>query len=390
MESKNELRRSYFNSVSTIVAKDWNTVNNNQNIYLSLPYLQAIESALNHEMEFRYILFYDKNNKPVGIAVAQLVQFIDKGSEYYGHLCKFSNQIKNKIVQSLNIKVLVCGNVFACGENGFVFSNELTDEQVYNNLQKGLNELSKSDNIKKQTSLILFKEFWQSNTTKSDLLKQHHYHDFMIDVNMVLTIKKDWNALDIYLANMVAKFRTKANSVLKKSTPLIKKDMDLVAIIQHKDRIEELYNMVLSKSDFSIGVLNAQAFINLKEQLGYQFILNGYFLDDELIGFSSAFWFNNIIDANYVGIDYQYNVEYSTYQRMLYDFVGIAIEKNATEIRYGRTAEEIKSCLGAKPVSMKLYIKHKNSVSNKLLKALIKTITPTKYEIRKPFKAAVV
>jgi hypothetical protein len=387
LQNKEEFKLSYFDSVSIINTNDWNTVNKNQNIYLTLEYLQAIETALKNEMKFRYILFYNHNNIPVGIAIVQLVKFIDKGSPYYAHLCKLSGQIKNKIIQSLDIKVMVCGNVFSCGENGFLFSNEITHQQAYENLHKALQRLRKAEKTNDQTSIVLLKEFWPTTFDKIDLIKEHNYRDFMIDVNMVLPIHKSWNTIDDYLSSMVAKFRTRVNSMMKKSAPLIKKNMELKDVIEHSSKIVELYNNVLNKSDIIMGSLNEQAFIQLKQNLGNQFVLNGYFFKDKLIGFSSVFCTETFLDANYVGIDYEYNLEYATYQRMLYDFVVLAIDKKATEIRYGRTAEEIKSCLGAQPVNMKLFIKHKNSVSNKLLKPLIKSITPTAFEIRKPFKA---
>lgn len=387
MENKEEFKLSYFDSVSIINADDWNTVNKNQNIYLTLEYLLAIETALKNEMKFRYILFYNYNNIPVGIAIVQLVKFIDKGSPYYAHLCKLSGQIKNKIIQSLDIKVMVCGNVFSCGENGFLFSNEIPYNLAYENLHKALQRLRKAEKTNDQTSIVLLKEFWPATFEKIDLFKEHNYRDFMIDVNMVLLIHKNWNTIDDYLSSMVAKFRTRVNSMMKKSAPLVVKNMELNDIVEHSSKIVELYTNVLNKSDITMGTLNEQAFIQLKQNLGSQFVLNGYFLNSKLIAFSSAFWTKNILDANYVGIDYEYNIEYATYQRMLYDFVVLAIDKKASEIRYGRTAEEIKSCLGAQPVNMKLFIKHKNSVSNKLLKPLIKSITPNTFEIRKPFKA---
>lgn len=387
MENKEEFKLSYFDSVSIINADDWNTVNKNQNIYLTLEYLQAIEVALKNEIKFRYILFYNNNNIPVGIAIVQLVKFIDKGSPYYAHLCKLTGQLKNKIIQSLNIKVMVCGNVFSCGENGFLFSNEIPYNLAYENLHKALQRLRKAEKTNDQTSIVLLKEFWPATFEKIDLFKEHNYRDFMIDVNMVLLIHKNWNTIDDYLSSMVAKFRTRVNSMMKKSAPLVVKNMELNDIVEHSSKIVELYTNVLNKSDITMGTLNEQAFIQLKQNLGSQFVLNGYFLNSKLIAFSSAFWTKNILDANYVGIDYEYNIEYATYQRMLYDFVVLAIDKKASEIRYGRTAEEIKSCLGAQPVNMKLFIKHKNSVSNKLLKPLIKSITPNTFEIRKPFKA---
>ena len=71
---------------------------------------------------------------------------------------------------------------------------------------------------------------------------------------------------------------------------------------------------------------------------------------------------------------------------MLYDYVELAIEKNCKELRFGRTAEEIKSSIGARPVPMKLFIKHRNPIANRILKTIVGTITPSDYELRKPFK----
>src|SRR5690606_21443559 len=156
-----------------------------------------------------------------------------------------------------------------------------------------------------------------------------------------------------YLNSMTAKFRTKAKGVFKKSAQITTKDFDLNDVLNYKERIVELYLQVLEKSDFSVGALNGEAFYNLKKNLEDKFIIKGYFFKDELVGFSSAFILNGNIDANYIGIDYNYNYEYAVYQKMLYDFVELAIAKNVTELRLGRTAEEIKSCLGAQPTNMK-------------------------------------
>jgi hypothetical protein len=98
--------------------------------------------------------------------------------------------------------------------------------------------------------------------------------------------------------------------------------------------------------------------------------------------------YSGIADANYVGINYELNQEYAIYQRMLYDYVQLAIEKRRKELRFGRTAGEIKSTIGAQPVNMKLFIRHQNKIKNSLLKPIINSIIPSAFELRNPFKAA--
>ena len=71
---------------------------------------------------------------------------------------------------------------------------------------------------------------------------------------------------------------------------------------------------------------------------------------------------------------------------MLYDFVSLAIIHKKGELRLGRTAETSKSGVGAIPVEMKLFAKHRNLLPSKLLQPLISSIKPNEFELRKPFK----
>ena len=119
-----------------------------------------------------------------------------------------------------------------------------------------------------------------------------------------------------------------------------------------------------------------------------KFIVNGYFFEDNLVGFSTTFINNKVVEAGYIGLDYEYNYKYAVYQKMLYNYVKQGIHYNSTELRLGRTAEEIKSTLGAEPVNMKLYARHRNSLSNTFIKPIIESITPSEFEVRKPFKSS--
>ncbi|HMZ67670.1 MAG TPA: hypothetical protein PLF66_26525, partial [Leptospiraceae bacterium] len=189
-----------------------------------------------------------------------------------------------------------------------------------------------------------------------------------------------------YMDAMVTKFRTKARTAIRKSEELTIRNLTLSEIDSLKNKIESLYLQVQEKSSFWFGALNANSFLYLKQNLGEDFILKGYFLGNELIGFSSSFLFDSILDANYVGINYELNRDFAIYQRMLYDYIDLAIERGCKELRFGRTAEEIKSSVGAVPVPMKLFIRHKNPIANRILKAIVATIHPSSYELRKPFK----
>jgi hypothetical protein len=115
-------------------------------------------------------------------------------------------------------------------------------------------------------------------------------------------------------------------------------------------------------------------------------MLKGYFLKGKLVGFQSGFEYNDSLDAHFVGIDYGINQEYSIYSRMLYDYVEEGIRRKVQRISFGRTAMEIKSTVGAFPVDLKCYIKHRSNTPNRLLKVLFHYVKPSEYDQRIPYK----
>ncbi|GAA4272498.1 hypothetical protein U6A24_09880 [Aquimarina gracilis] len=379
------LRYDYYSHIKDIPIKDWNSVNSDNNVFLSLKYLKTLENTLFESIKFRYIIFYDKNI-PVALAAAQLIKFNPEQLKLQEFPCKINETIRNTLFKNIEIRVLVCGNLFSCGEHGFIYdSTKIAAKEAFESLSNALKEIRKSENPEKP-SFILLKEFWPESFNSSDYIKDHDFREFRIDVNMVLQIHQSWTSFDDYLASMRTKFRTRAKKVFKKSEKIIVKYFEASDITNFKDDIDRLYLSVIDKADFKIGKLNSYTFTHLKQTLGDSFVFKGYFLDEKLVGFTTSFILGNAVDANHIGIDYAYNKEYDVYQRMLYDYVDLAIEKRAKELRLGRTAEIIKSCVGAKPVEMKLYARHGNSISNALLKPLVELISPNEYEIRNPFK----
>lgn len=379
--------RTIYNSTKSINRSDWNAVLKGRNIYLSLDYLEALESGMKDHMKLFFSISYNENKGPVLISAFQLVKFIDKRRMFTDHLCKLHYHIKKHIEDIFTINTLVCGNVFSDGENGFIWSEDLSPDSAFDEINNTIKQLKTEHELKEKASITLFKEFWPDTVKSSNRLKEHSYRDFMIDVNMVLTIHESWKTLEDYLLSMKTKFRTRANAVFKKSKEVEIKSLSPESIIEQKERISELFGNVLAKSDFSIGTITPETFANFKENLNENFEFRGFYLDGLMIGFSTSFRNNKNMEANFVGLDYQHNKEYEIYQRILYDYVEQALEFGATELQLGRTSELIKSSIGAIPTNMKLYIKHRKSVSNLLLKHVIQSISPSEFELRKSFKA---
>lgn len=383
--TKSKLKTLQFNSLADVNSAHWGQVVGENNVYLSVPYLSALEDALKENIEFRYTMFYS-NKSPVAVSYVQIMHYKDNDIDLDSGFCHIGDKLRSKLIDTIDARVLICGNVFACGENGFAFTSEIEPKEAFIALAKCMRQMAKEKESNGQISFGLLKEFWPTSLKDSDTLEESNFRGFEIDVNMVLNVSPKWESFDDYLNAMSTKFRTKAKGVMKKSARLKVETFELQQIIDRQERIEELYLAVLNNAEFKFGELNAKAFINFKQNLKDRFVFRGYFLKGKLIGFITAFICDDKADANYIGLDYEFNKEYAVYQRMLYDLVDLAIHEKLVELRLGRTAETLKSSVGAEPVNMKLYIRHRNSFSNSLIGPLVSSISPSEFELRPPFK----
>lgn len=384
---KSDLNTKFFDSILQVNKDHWNSVLNDNNIYLSIDYLNALQESIGDKIKFRYVTFY-KGTTPVAIASFQIIKLSGNELKDIEFIATLKDNVKHKLIDSKKINVLLSGNLFSSGENGFFYSKEITDKEAFNNLSKAIYKLVKLE--KEEIPIVLLKEFWPQSFKSADMIKLYEYNEFMIDVNMILAIQTHWKSFSDYMSDMTAKYRTRIKRVLNTSKDLTIKELNLKEIEKYKIEIQVLYMEVLNKANFQLAAMSGQSFVNFKKELGDKFIMHGYFFNNQLIGFSSSFLFNEILDANYVGFNYELNTKYALYPRMLYDFVSLAIDKKVKELRLGRTAEEIKSRMGAEPVNMKLYLRHTNSITNKLIKPILASIKPSSFELRRPFKVEMV
>jgi hypothetical protein len=354
---------------------------------LSLPYLKAIEQTFSKELDFCYLIVVDDvTAQPVAVASYQLVPFIFKGDKQPSKILSHCSKNRDGLFM---LHMLVCGNVFMAGEHGFLKSDAIGNSTAFKTIAKGMAKAQKllSKESTKTISVQLFKEFTPEMLSSSEYLEKKGYQDFEIDMYMSLPIGSNWDTIEAYFDAYKAKYRTKANSVFAKASRLVIHSFSKSEILKYERTIDVLFGNVLEKSEYQFGVMSALGFVSLKEHLGDHFIFRGVFLEDMLVGFSTSFINGVVLEANYVGIDYDKNVAYAIYQRLLYDYVSLAIDHKLKVLYLGRTSELLKSSLGAMPVPMKLYAKHTSKITHLLMASILKKVSPSSFELRKPFKA---
>ena len=299
-----DLKMTTFETVDLINKEHWDKVlsNSEGNIFLSWQYLKALESSMSDTLEFRYLIFYNDSLQPVSLAVVQIMEINNETIDIQSYLSGLGETITKNILDVGAMRLMVCGNIFTTGENGFCHTKEVDGKAAFDNLSKGLYKLRQSEEENGKISFLLIKEFFPKTVNESHQLEKANFRPFEIDVNMVMPISKKWNSFEDYLATMTSKFRTKAKGVMKKSKTLTIRELGLKEIQENEDRIYELYLAVMNQASFNFGALQKEAFSSFKEHLDKNFVFKGYYLEDELIGFSSAFLCYQLMDASFVGI----------------------------------------------------------------------------------------
>jgi hypothetical protein len=368
--------------------------------FLGLDYLHAVEQTPPADFSFAYLVITQPiTDKIVGFMACQIKYFdASKSLNYNAETASIYEKLKinsQKLVAKLTrFSTLIIGNLTLTGQHSFYFNDEeINDFELKKRLYtEGTSFLKKQlwDKYKIKISCVFVKDFYQDspNYALMQAVKYQGYNEFQVEPNFVFDVKNDWKTKDNYLNALASKYRIRAKRAFKKlGNDVEKKEFFEERIIANKLKINELYEQVSKNSGFNLVDLNADYFLQMKINLGDNFRLFGYFLDQKLIGFYTTINNGEELEAHFLGYDAALNHEHQIYLNMLFDLINLGIEGNFKRIIFSRTAHEIKSSVGAEPVEMSLFMKHENLIMNRLLPTILRVLSPREvWTPRTPFK----
>lgn len=389
-ETLRDFSFSIYHSVNQLSEFQWNNHIPETNILMRHDYLAMIEKSQAGKMQFRYLLV-KRSDITIGCIYFQIVKF--EGMQLMNYFPEgdtfFIRQAKTfsrSILKRLNPQMLVSGNIFMTGENGYYFSNTIDKATRAKLLRKAINRvLQESPSIK----AMLVSDLYEPKSEFDSNFKACGYNEITVESDMSLTIPDEWNNFDDYLNALSSKYRVRAKKVfsLCNENGVTCKEFDYNDIAANEDRLFDLYNKVMANADFKLGSLSKDYFRLQKEQLPHNYHVFAYYHQGEIIGFISAFITGGKMEVHYTGMDHNLCRPLHLYQHMMYDMIKAGIQHQVKRIHFGRTAPEIKSTIGAAPSAMYGYLKHRNPVFNFLVaKPYTARLKPKQYTFRSPFK----
>ena len=356
-------------------------INPNKSAYFSRDLLYSFEVS-NAQVDMRYVCI-SNNNIAQALALVQIIELSVDVILKNIKVSPFFRKILNAFFCNDHIKIMFCGNIFLSGEHGISFSENCNKKNTVLQIGKALDNIAKTT---RPLHAIFIKDFETSALEYASDFEHFGFTNIKVEPNMLISLKPEWRTFEDYKAALKSKYRVKANKAGSKSKALevrifSKKDVELF-----KNELQNLYQNTIDNANFNAQVLDLNTYIKLKDSYKDNFIVWSYFLDDKIVGFLSALKNKNQLDAHFIGLNYSLNKSHAIYPRILNDYIRLGLEKKVEIINLGRTASEIKSTIGAQPLELSCYIKHKNKFINILIKPFFKKIQIKSFKQHSPFK----
>lgn len=384
---------SLFENASEVPAQDWEKVVGTSHLFFNLAYLSILERGSFSKMQCRYVILYEAQ-QPRGILYFQVIDF---KAGIFGDL--FNKQVEKNTSRRLSIfekyvdsnrnetfmRLVTCGNNLVSGPYGFHMPD--IEPEIASALLLELTDLiAKEDKLKGGISAVLIKDFHEP-LQPALAFRQKRYNDFKVEPNLVVTLPANVTTLLQYLELFSKKYRNRSRSVIKACSQLEQRYLPLSAILEQEAALFALYTQIFNKAKFKLIKLPADYFSSVKRLFGEQFVVKAFYKEGTLMAFASAFVMpDKSLEAHYIGMDYNFNAEYCLYQNILLCMINEGLLHGCDRVNLGRTASEIKTTVGAKPVDLICYIKPQNTISKIIQKPFISFLQPGEWIPRNPFR----
>lgn len=367
----------------------WDSLTNHD-LMLKSMYLKALEAAPPSNITLYYVGVFN-NEDLVGIALIERVRLYLKDMFRQSSPSALKTFFRAVVSSILKGNVLVIGNLTHTGQHGIAFNKtKISPHDYLETILKAVSTL-KGD-IKRKSGktirAILLKDYFLKDDIHKakDVFQSQNFNLVKVQPNMIFEVKPDWFKMDDYIKSLNKKYRTRYKRARAKFNNIERRELDVEAVKQNSNQLHALYLNVSNNAKFNTFVLPENHFYSLKKELEQDFKIFGYFIENKLIGFYTLILNTDVLETYFVGYDSEHQYQNQLYLNMLYDMLNFAIENKFSTIVYARTAMEIKSSVGAKPLDMVMYMKHTNGLLNEILKGVFDFMEPNqKWEERHPF-----
>jgi predicted N-acyltransferase len=367
-------------SIEYLDSAQWESVTAGASVFLSRAYLRVLETAGPENSRQRYALIF-RGKRPVAAVSAQAVR-VSAGSVP-------NSKMKRPVAESLERieqNILVCGNLLSWGPHGVAFAPGEDPATVWPGVADALYRIRSADRLFGSTDLIMIKDIPHDQVQHTSAMTRFSYRALETEPNMVLSISPQWRSFDDYLAALTSSYRKTTRKIHEQVTTAGYSIERLSDVGSHAAAIHALYIQVHKRQKMRLVSLSKTFIPTLATTFGAGFRCTVLRRQEQILGFVTTLKDGDTAVGYYIGFDTEANGETPIYFRLLQAVVEDGIQMGCREISFGRTALEPKARLGARPVPLHVWIRHRVPAMNLLVQGLMQTISHEEAPDRSPFK----
>lgn len=388
---------AFADRIRYVHAADWDRVTASSSVFLSRKYLEVLDRHPPANLRTRYTLVY-RADAPVAALCVQVVKVSGdtvasasdpKAASKSLHPSQILTKARASQLRRVRAQVLVCGNLLSWGQHGIAVAPGEDPAEIWPAIAEALYRIRRSEKLEGQPSLTMVKDLDQPGEAGIESFRRFRYRPFETEPNMILEFPDGCHRFEDYLNLLNSRYRK-----------TVRKTMDAVGnagfqiertplLTAPPARVHDLYKQVQEQASVRLVSLAPEYLPAIAEVLGegFRWTLIRRESDGEVAGFVTTLRDGETAVGYYIGFDRVLNETAPLYFRLLYAVVQDALELGCKRVSFGRTALEPKAKLGAKPVAVRCWLRHRIPLANFIVHRLLSTISHEEAPERNPFRS---
>jgi hypothetical protein len=385
------IRYAFADHIDFLNERHWAEVTAHRGLLMGRGYFRELEQVRPENLELRYAMLY-RDTQPVAALAMQLVAIqvarLRKARTRTG-LRGLATRAVSGLTHRVGARILVVGNLLSYGNHGISIRPGLEGESdIWRGIGEAAYRVRRAEKHSGSADFVLVKDFSGDEMRQSGLLRQLGFRPVATEPNMVLTLAPQWKSHADYLAALSSKYRK--NIRARVLEPIVAAGLTvqrLVDVGPAAARLHQLYLAVHENAALRPVTLGPAYWPALARSAGDRVRFSVIERAQEILGFIVTLHEDDHTAIGYhIGFDRAAAAELPLYIRLLHCTVEDSIELGARRVSLGRTALEPKAALGARPEPLSVWVRHRQPVLNKLMRALLGRIHHDEAPERNPFR----
>jgi len=359
-------------------ATTWDATTAGQSLFLQRRYLDVLDRQTPDGVEHRFVIA-SRERRPVAAMVLQLL--VIDADRMGGQRLRGPGRLA---AQRLRARVLIAGNLLTWGNHALAIAPGADPDLAWAALGEAMYRVRRSEELAGAPDVQMVKDL--PAEAKPLPLRRLGYRAVATDPDMVLDLDPAWRGWDGYLAALAAKYRKQARECLAAMTEADIRSEACSDLSASAAELHRLYLLVQSRATVQPITVSPGYLPALALALGGDFRCSILRHGDAVVGFVTVIRDGETAIGYHVGFDPAVNEQSPLYFRLLYHTVELAMELGCRRLSLGRTALEPKARLGARPVPLAVWARHRHQALNLLLRPMLGLVPHDDAPERNPFK----